>query len=98
MHRRVAGPLPHRESSTGRRRRTMRGMQTTTTTTTTTTTIESTIDRYVAMWNEADGASRTEQARAIWAGDGRLVDPLTDAVGPDAIATAIGALRDQMPG
>lgn len=74
----------------------MHGMQTNTTTTT--TTIESTIDRYVAMWNEADGASRTEQARAIWAGDGRLVDPLTDAVGPDAIAAAIGALRDQMPG
>lgn len=70
----------------------MRGMQTTT------NTIESSIDHYVAMWNEPDGAIRAEQARAIWAGDGRLVDPLTDAVGPDAIAAAIGALRDQMPG
>ena len=64
----------------------------------TTTYIETIIERYLATWNEADGAIRSEQARAIWAGDGRLVDPLIDAVGPDAISDAIGDLRDQMPG
>jgi hypothetical protein len=64
----------------------------------TTTDIKTTIDQYVATWNEPDGAARAEQARAIWASDGRLVDPLLDAVGPDAIAAAIGGLRDQMPG
>jgi hypothetical protein len=64
----------------------------------TTIDMQTTIDRYVATWNEPDGAARAEQAREIWATDGRLVDPLIDAVGPDAIAAAIGALRDQMPG
>jgi hypothetical protein len=65
---------------------------------TTTTNTETTIDRYLATWNEPDGAARAERAHSVWAADGRLVDPLIDAVGPEAIAAAIGALRDQMPG
>jgi hypothetical protein len=64
----------------------------------TTTDIATTIDRYLATWNEPDNRARAEQAQAIWARDGRLVDPLIDALGPDAIAAAIGELRDQMPG
>ncbi len=62
------------------------------------TTVEAIIDRYLVMWNEADDAIRSEQARAVWVDDGRLVDPLIEAVGPDQIAAAIGGLRDQMPG
>jgi hypothetical protein len=69
----------------------MGGMQTT-------TNIQDTIDRYLEMWNEPDPERRREQARAIWTADGSLVDPLIEAVGPDAIAAAIGGLRDQMPG
>ncbi len=64
----------------------------------TTTMPESTIDRYVVLFNEADDAIRSEQARTLWADDGRLVDPLIDAQGPEQIAAAIGTLRDQMPG
>lgn len=64
----------------------------------TTTHIEATIDAYLATWNEEDDAARAEQSRKVWADDGRLADPLLDATGPDAIAAAIGALRDQMPG
>ena len=64
----------------------------------TTTDIETTIEQYLATWNEADDATRSEQASALWTADGRLVDPLVDAVGPDAISAAIGGLRDQMPG
>jgi hypothetical protein len=56
------------------------------------------IDRYLALWNEPDAETRREQAHADWADDGLLVDPLVEAVGPDAIATAIGGLRDRMPG
>ena len=73
----------------------MHAMQTTTTTP---ANIEATIDQYLTSWNEPDDAARSAQARAVWAGDGRLVDPLVDAVGPDAIAAAIGGLREQMPG
>lgn len=77
-------------------------MQTTENTTITDSTIESTIegtiDRYVVMFNEPDGDVRAELAHEIWVDDGRLVDPLVDAVGPEQIAAAIGGLRDQMPG
>ena len=69
----------------------MGGMQTT-------TNIQETIDRYLTAWNEADPDLRCEQLRAIVTPDARLIDPLIEAVGPDAIAAAIGGLRDQMPG
>ena len=72
----------------------MRSMQTTNDTTTN----EATIDRYLVMFNEADGTIRTELAREVFADDGRLVDPLIDAAGPEQVAAAIGTLRDQMPG
>ena len=62
------------------------------------TTFDSTIDRYLVMFNEADGTTRTELAREVFADDGRLVDPLIDAAGPEQVAAAIGELRDQMPG
>jgi hypothetical protein len=61
-------------------------------------TIESTIDRYVVMFNEADGDVRADLGKDVFVDDGRLVDPLVDATGPEQIAAAIGGLRDQMPG
>jgi hypothetical protein len=62
------------------------------------TTMEATIDRYLVMFNEADDAIRAAQAPDVWADDGRLVDPLIEAVGPDRIAAAIGELQQQLPG
>jgi hypothetical protein len=76
----------------------MGSMQTTHTTTIEVSSMEATIDAYVVMFNEADDAVRADQARAVWVDDGRLTDPLVDAVGPTHIAAAIGALRAQMPG
>jgi len=76
----------------------MGSMQTTNDTTTTDSTIEDTIDRYVVMFNEADGDARAALGKDVWVDDGRLVDPLVDATGPEQIAAAIGGLRDQMPG
>ncbi len=74
----------------------MSPMQTTNNTELATT--EATIDRYVVMFNEADGDVRADLGRDVFDDDGRLVDPLIDAVGPVHIAAAIGGLRDQMPG
>ena len=71
---------------------------TTTDTTMATSTIEGTIDRYIVMFNEGDDAARAQQAHTVFVDDGRLVDPLIEAAGPEPIATAIGGLRDQMPG
>jgi hypothetical protein len=79
----------------------MGSMQTTNSTEPTTSTeptMEGTIDRYVLMFNEEDDTTRSEQAHAVWADDGRLVDPLIEAVGPDQIAAAIGELQNQLPG
>jgi hypothetical protein len=50
------------------------------------------------MFNEADDAIRAELGQQVFVADGRLVDPLVDATGPEPIAAAIGGLRDQMPG
>jgi hypothetical protein len=78
----------------------MRAMQTTTNTqpTSSNSTAEATIDRYLVMWNESDDSIRSDQAHAVWAEQGRLVDPLIEAVGPEQIAAAIGDLQDQLPG
>jgi hypothetical protein len=76
----------------------MQTTQSTEPTTMTTSTIESTIDRYVVMFNEADDVTRAELGHQVFVDDGRLVDPLVDATGPARIAAAIGVLRDQMPG
>ena len=79
----VTGPLPHRESPWVEWRSTMSSMQTTNNTEPTIvepTIIEATIDRYLVMWNEADDAIRSDQAYAVCADDGRLVDPLIEAV------------------
>ncbi len=76
----------------------MTPMQTTENTTIAANTIEATIDRYVVMFNEADGDVRADLGKDVFVDDGRLVDPLVDATGPEQIAAAIGGLRDQMPG
>ena len=76
----------------------MRLMQTTNDTPITETSMEAVIDRYLESFNETDAALRSELAHEVWAHDGRLVDPLIEAIGPEQIAAAIGALQDQMPG
>ncbi len=69
------------------------------TTTETTPTVDpaTAIEAYLAVWNETDDAARAARARDVFTDDARLVDPLIDATGPDAIAAAIGMLRTQMP-
>ena len=70
----------------------------TTTEPTQATDLTAAIDAYLEVWNESDDAGRADRARQVFTDDARLVDPLIDATGPDAIAAAIGELRTQMPG
>jgi hypothetical protein len=65
--------------------------------TTNDTTMEATIDRYVVMFNEADDAVRAGSAREVFADDGRLVDPLVEAEGPEHVAAAIGGCATRCP-
>ena len=75
----------------------MRSMQTTNDTETTTTEAH---HRPLCRDVQRSGRrpSAPTSASDVFADDGRLVDPLIDAVGPEQIAAAIGGLRDQMPG
>jgi hypothetical protein len=56
------------------------------------------IERYLAAWNETDGARRRELVGALWTADGSYTDPLADVRGPDAIASLMGAAQQQFPG
>jgi SnoaL-like domain len=55
-------------------------------------------ERYIAAWNETDAQARRRCLAALYAADGRLVDPMVDVAGPEAIADTIGAVQQQFPG
>lgn len=57
-----------------------------------------TVDRYVAMWNEADPGRRLELARLAWSESGRYLDPLFDATGHAELDATIAALQARFPG
>jgi hypothetical protein len=56
------------------------------------------VDRYFAVWNEADGNRRRELIAGIWASDGSYVDPLSEADGPDALDALVGGFHQRFPG
>lgn len=62
------------------------------------TTFEPQIHQYLAIWNEADAEERTRLANQLFTTDASYVDPLAAAVGPEAIAATIGAVRGQFAG
>ena len=57
-----------------------------------------TVDTYLAMWNEPDEARRADLIATAWTEDGRYVDPLASVAGHDQISDLIGAVRAQAPG
>src|SRR5438445_12854852 len=59
---------------------------------------EQTVERYLAAWNERDGAARRAIIDAIWAQDAAYTDPLAQVSGRDGIDAAIAAVQAQFPG
>ena len=57
----------------------------------------STVDTYLAMWNEADPATRAELIERAWTPDGRYRDPLLEADGHTAIDEMVSAVQAQYP-
>jgi hypothetical protein len=53
------------------------------------------VDRYIAAWNERDPDARDAAVAAVFADEGRYVDPLADVTGHGAIAELIGAVQAQ---
>ncbi|TQS42510.1 nuclear transport factor 2 family protein [Cryptosporangium phraense] len=56
------------------------------------------IERYLAVWNEADPEARRAKLAQDWAEDVTLVDPLVDVQGRDAIDATIAGVREQFDG
>jgi hypothetical protein len=56
------------------------------------------IDRYLATWNETDPARRRALLAETFAPGCRLVDPLVDVRGLDAVDATIASVQGQFPG
>jgi hypothetical protein len=56
-----------------------------------------TIDGYLAAYNERDSDRRDELIRAVWADDGRLVDPPLTGEGHRGISAMADAVHEQFP-
>jgi hypothetical protein len=68
------------------------------TTTPDVTTLTTTVDTYLAMWNEPDPAARADLIATAWAADGHYVDPVQEARGHDALSDMVAAVHQQFPG
>jgi hypothetical protein len=61
-------------------------------------TLSITVDTYLSAWNETDTGSREKLIEAVWANDGRLIDPPLSASGHCEISDMAAALQAQFPG
>lgn len=62
------------------------------------TDIETTVDTYLAMWNETDPARRGDVIARAWTPDGSYVDPVLEAEGHDALSEMVTQVQAQFPG
>jgi SnoaL-like domain len=62
------------------------------------TDISTTIDDYIAAWNEGDDGRRRELVSRTFADDATYLDPLVSSEGTDGIAGMIGAVQQQYAG
>jgi hypothetical protein len=60
--------------------------------------VTTTVDTYLAMWNQPDAGRRAELIRTAWAESGHYVDPLLEAEGHDALSQMVAAVHAQYPG
>jgi hypothetical protein len=59
---------------------------------------QTTVDRYIATWNETDPAARRDLVTATWAPAASYVDPLMRGEGHDGIDAMVAAVQGQFPG
>ncbi|WP_305784394.1 nuclear transport factor 2 family protein [Symbioplanes lichenis] len=60
--------------------------------------IDRLVTRYIGTWNDPDPAHRRAEIDAVWEPDGRYVDPVNAATGPEQIDAAIAGFQAQFPG
>lgn len=56
------------------------------------------VDKYLAVWNEADASVRRQKINELWAEDGVYVDPLASVSGPDAFDQVVRGAQGQFEG
>lgn len=57
-----------------------------------------TVQRYLAIWNEPDAAQRARLIAELWSADARYTDPLADVRGHEGISGLVGAVQQHYPG
>jgi hypothetical protein len=62
------------------------------------TDLTTTIDTYLAAWNDPDQRTRAGLIERAWASGGRLIDPPLAAEGHAEISEMVSALHAQFPG
>lgn len=61
------------------------------------TSLDDLIDRYIAMWNETNAASRRDLIAGIWTDRARYVDPLMEGEGHAGIDEMVAGLQARFP-
>ncbi|MEV0158102.1 nuclear transport factor 2 family protein [Micromonospora sp. NPDC050686] len=56
------------------------------------------VDRYLAVWNEADGDARAAAVGALFTPDATYTDPLAEVRGHEQISAVIGGVQQAFPG
>lgn len=56
------------------------------------------VDRYIAVWNEPDGARRRDLIAQTWTTGATYVDPLMQSEGHDGIDSMVQSVQDRFPG
>jgi hypothetical protein len=59
--------------------------------------VTTTVDTYLAMWNETDPARRAQHIERAWARDGRYLDPLIEAEGHVALSDMVAGVQARFP-
>jgi hypothetical protein len=60
--------------------------------------VATTIEAYLAMWNETNAARRDDHIDRAWTDDGRYVDPVIESEGHAGLSKMITDLQAQFPG
>jgi SnoaL-like domain len=57
-----------------------------------------TVDTYLAMWNETDPARRAVHIAQAWTEDGSYLDPVLEAEGHTALSEMVAQVHERFPG
>src|SRR6476646_99673 len=60
--------------------------------------VTTTVDTYLAMWNEDNPGRRAQLIEKAWATDGAYTDPMLQATGYDELTAMVEAVHQQFPG